>query len=289
MLKHIQRFCQKQILLIIILFILFCCIVIPVCLNWLLFFNIKTHNSNDGDWLGFWGSFLGGIIGGFATLIGVILTIKKSDMDRQREDEKIKEERKPRLIPIKKSFNIIREFEKVYIFNKLDVLRKEYIISDILELKVVNASKESAIDISMEWIQCDNEFIKKYSSFNEEEISIYNDILDKYKLTKSAIKEEEFIRGLDEILISVHANLNIFIEQVIKEFIHNYKEVNSGKIYFKYDIPLGILIFKSKNVYGENVNKNNKYLVSLSIIDVCTTKIEEYMGTLDFKLIKENV
>lgn len=39
----------------------------------------------DYNWLGFWGSFLGGIFGGLATLIGVRYTISK--MDEERKDK----------------------------------------------------------------------------------------------------------------------------------------------------------------------------------------------------------
>lgn len=49
----------------------------------------------------------------------------------------------------------------------------------------------------------------------------------------------------------------------------------------------GVLYFKYKNIYGEEITKNNKYIITMTVIDVNTTKVEEYLGTLDFRLIKE--
>lgn len=51
--------------------------------------EIPSNASNDG-WISFFGSYLGGIIGGAATLMGVVYTIKrtKEESDKEREREK---------------------------------------------------------------------------------------------------------------------------------------------------------------------------------------------------------
>ncbi|MCI2341777.1 hypothetical protein MO286_20270, partial [Clostridioides difficile] len=54
--------------------ILIICIGLPSLINMVLYWDIKTHNSTDGEWLSFWGSFLGGIFGGLATLGAILIT-----------------------------------------------------------------------------------------------------------------------------------------------------------------------------------------------------------------------
>lgn len=62
---------------------------IPIFLQYAVFGNsIPSNTSNDG-WAGFFGSYLGGILGGCATLLGVVYTIKKtheeSETNRKKE------------------------------------------------------------------------------------------------------------------------------------------------------------------------------------------------------------
>ena len=62
---------------------------IPIFLQYKVFGNsIPSNPSNDG-WAGFFGSYLGGILGGCATLAGVVFTIRKtheeSETNRKRE------------------------------------------------------------------------------------------------------------------------------------------------------------------------------------------------------------
>ena len=54
----------------------------PFFINLLCGFTTPITNGNDVAWLGFFGSYLGGIIGGSLTLIGVLLTFKKQDANR---------------------------------------------------------------------------------------------------------------------------------------------------------------------------------------------------------------
>lgn len=88
-------FCINHKIIVSIIGIVFITIVIPYIINRSLYINIVTHDSNDGDWLGFWGSFLGGIFGGLATLITILFTIKSIYMNS-----------KPVIKPIKKYFYV---------------------------------------------------------------------------------------------------------------------------------------------------------------------------------------
>lgn len=47
------------------------------------------------EWLSFFGSIIGGLIGGLFTYFGVVLTIKQQEKNRKlEEEEKIKKKRK---------------------------------------------------------------------------------------------------------------------------------------------------------------------------------------------------
>lgn len=67
-------------------------ILFPLLLNELIFDNnYLSKVSNDG-WAGFLGSYIGGMIGGFGTLIAVYITVRQNQ--KQIEDEKNKEKKK---------------------------------------------------------------------------------------------------------------------------------------------------------------------------------------------------
>ncbi|EQI05218.1 hypothetical protein QOG_2325 [Clostridioides difficile Y10] len=82
--------------------ILIICIGLPSLINRVLYWDIKTHNSTDGEWLSFWGSFLGGIFGGLATLGAILITREMAKKDNEELKESISMEREPKVIPIKK-------------------------------------------------------------------------------------------------------------------------------------------------------------------------------------------
>ncbi len=66
-------------------------IIMPIFINWLVTTNLSVSFIFDkietnNDWISFYGSYLGGIIGGLFTLFGVMLTINKNDKQRKRTD-----------------------------------------------------------------------------------------------------------------------------------------------------------------------------------------------------------
>lgn len=64
---------KKVVILLIIAVIL-----IPICINSLMFipFTITTDELHQQDWLSFWGSYTGGVIGGVGALLAIYFTIK---------------------------------------------------------------------------------------------------------------------------------------------------------------------------------------------------------------------
>ena len=52
-------------------------LLLPIFLNLLLYTSIPTANDlGNKEWLGFWGSYIGGCFGGLCTLITIYLTIR---------------------------------------------------------------------------------------------------------------------------------------------------------------------------------------------------------------------
>lgn len=72
----------KKVLVLIIIFI----ILFPVIINitMLIPYSVTSLNLSQKDWLGFWGSYIGGAIGGIGTIIAVFYTIKYYEKQNKR-------------------------------------------------------------------------------------------------------------------------------------------------------------------------------------------------------------
>ena len=89
--KELIEFVKKHALFIILWLLVI--ILAPVIVNyWFSNNGIPEKATNDG-WASFFGSFLGGVVGGGATLVGVILTIEQNN-----KEQKLSELRKSKAI-----------------------------------------------------------------------------------------------------------------------------------------------------------------------------------------------
>lgn len=70
----------------LVLFLIIMIFVIPIGLNWLIPTNDSPTQTND--WIGFFGSYVGGILGGVCTLVVMYFT-RKDTRDIQKENLKI--------------------------------------------------------------------------------------------------------------------------------------------------------------------------------------------------------
>lgn len=131
--------------------ILIICIGLPLLINRMLYWDIRTHNSTDGEWLSFWGSFLGGIFGGLATLGAILITREMAKKDNEELKESISREREPKVIPIKKNAYLYKTYGTPCMFNEIQMPNKVPICSDIIKLTLVNVGKEAAIQIEVFW------------------------------------------------------------------------------------------------------------------------------------------
>lgn len=67
---------NKRVVALIIISVIFLFVLIPLCLDWLIIGNDFPSNVGNADWIGFFGGYFGALIGAFASLGGVLLTIR---------------------------------------------------------------------------------------------------------------------------------------------------------------------------------------------------------------------
>lgn len=106
-------------------------------------------NEFNNDWIGFYGSLFGGLISGFATYIGVLLTIKKNIEDSQ-------EEKRLSLLPY---INVSEKYKTGKVDNFLEIVipikgnkKKLETLKDAykIRLELRNIGLGTAIDIKFE-------------------------------------------------------------------------------------------------------------------------------------------
>ena len=65
------------------------CIMAPIVIGWGVSLDILNEWTNDNDWIGFWGSYVGAIFGGLVSLYVMRYTINKTEkiteMERKKE------------------------------------------------------------------------------------------------------------------------------------------------------------------------------------------------------------
>ena len=67
---------DKSAKLILVILAIILLVIVPLCLDWLVIGNSFPSNVEDSDWIGFFGGYFGALIGAFASLGGVMLTIR---------------------------------------------------------------------------------------------------------------------------------------------------------------------------------------------------------------------
>lgn len=95
-------------ILIITLLGIFLIIVIPIIVDWLIIGNNIPSNITNSDWVNFLGGYIGAILGGIGSLIGIVWTIKFT----------AEQNRKDRELQIRPYFDIKCEFAESFTFTK---------------------------------------------------------------------------------------------------------------------------------------------------------------------------
>lgn len=271
--------------LLIIAIILVITIGVPIIINNALYLPIKTNSTNDSDWLAFWGSFLGGIFGGFATLIGVLFTIQKNDKDKNKEEEK----KLPFVVPLQKMLLVYRDVKNknCYLSNEgKDENQFEY---ELIYFDLINLASEHAFNISLTWDAPKLEEINKFLDENK----IRNLFNKGFKLISESKKEER--RNHIQIIKSSESedikNTYIFVgwRSLINTIVECMARQNNGlknnKTYN--NMPLGQLTLNYKTIHGKNINK--KYSILGDIFQGnLDENIESYYLTFNFELVEDN-
>lgn len=131
----------------------------------------QIPNVTAGDWLGFWGAYIGGI----ATLGGVLLTLWKGENDkreakeqREKDKEEVKKKEKPVIVPLRREFDFIVNSQGNIILKLNENLEKNIVNDDstnVLEgieklfnnwdkdrfiaIDILNIGKEHALNLSI--------------------------------------------------------------------------------------------------------------------------------------------
>lgn len=130
-------------------------IIVPSILN---FFSLIK-----GDWLDFWGSYIGGI----ATLTGILLTLWKSERDKKEQQNNLK----PIILPLEVCFTLIKfnnnhlcwykkisfaddDGSKINYDNFEDILEKNKALADP-KLEVINIGKSYATGVHLKFEESD--------------------------------------------------------------------------------------------------------------------------------------
>lgn len=78
-------------LFLIAIFLLIIVILLPFCIWGFRLIYDSVKGGYDSNWLGFFESYLGGVLGGLATLVAVVYTIQLNKKEQEEKEEKEKE------------------------------------------------------------------------------------------------------------------------------------------------------------------------------------------------------
>lgn len=98
---------MKRIIIIMIV-VLIVLSLVPLAFDWLIIGNSIPSNVSNSDWIGFLGSYFGGLFGGVFSLIGIACTIRFTQEQNKKDRE----------IQARPFFDIIPKYEKKPVYTK---------------------------------------------------------------------------------------------------------------------------------------------------------------------------
>lgn len=215
-------------------------IIIPIILNCLLYlpFPLTPWDLSNKDWLSFWGSFLGGCIGGIATLFAVYYTLKQNLVYYHQSIKKQDHKTRIEVLP----YIDVRPYSENESIENITLIQfpSGYILFNTNE--VTYSAKLSGF------------------SFRTDENGIsdfYNTDIPKIK-TPLSICNVGMYSAVD---VTFELNNSIYKDYAIMPSF-NLKEGKTFNLYFIFDkqFPKGEHIFnvKFKNIYGDEYLQNFK-------------------------------
>lgn len=172
-------------------------IIIPIIIYGLSAIPLLPGCNND--WVGFWGGYLGAIIGGVITLYVLVVTIGDSKEGRAREEK---------IVYFKDLINItVKAINEANACVLLFIHDQDKIMTDQLKQKLLDLKCD--VDIANIWLRIMNENnqYKDISSLRIQLVEFYNRFLDMYDIPKvyEGEKKEGLVYTFDEnVVLSFH-------------------------------------------------------------------------------------
>jgi|GEM_PF-3567211 len=226
-------------------------ILIPNFINRTIFHNNNSVSAatNDGAWLSFWGSYLGGIFGGIATLIGIVYTIKSSTDDK-----------KPIVIPFRKEFFVYIDSasKNVSLLNNKSNRKEEKYIY------IYNVGRENALNVDLKWIPPKKIIID--GKLDNDNMIIVPNSLD---ISMMSRKDDHFqvimcSKGNENNeKIKLYVSLQFLIEEIYRKLLKENSNIIEFLSFSK--IPMGILQIDFDDIYGNRESHNYEIYVESSM------------------------
>lgn len=206
-----------------------CIALLPWLIDYFILGNNIKSNLSNGEWAGFLGSYIGGIVGGGATLTAVLLSLNKGKVIQEKS-----EIRENVLVVYYDLVLGLTDLKKVYISQRnsafKDVPMRMFFSSNWIRNVALIASKLDNIDYiyklygDLETLRDDLKNKNELASIGETtmfEGSRYNEFVD--KLSKKVFSDEflnedmiEYVRVNNEIELN-DKDLNLICEKVISD------------------------------------------------------------------------
>lgn len=213
-------------------------LVVPLIVSILVSIDVLHYVDVDNVWSGFWGSYLGGIISGLATLYVMTKTIHNSDeaFNKKLLAENEKEERNR---AINELYSLAMDYKQlIALINKDTLIKSEYFYEWYAELKQPDIEKEDfQEDIAMLWeeIAVESELISQIVEnykFSKEDKEAFDKDLQEYcaadlsRLVRFSSNEvEEGVRkNIESDAEILKVNINIQINNIINLIKNNSKK-----------------------------------------------------------------
>ncbi|REJ10436.1 hypothetical protein [Halobacillus trueperi] len=154
--------------------------VLPILTNHLMMFRWFKVVGEEETWIAFYGSYLGGIIGGLMTLAGVLLTFNYQTKNKQQEDE-------------------VNEHKTLLLLYPKFLLIK----SNLKNIRFSLENNHQMIEKEQEWNKIEREMFKWRIKRLAEKLNFLEEIDSSKLLPDTIVKLMDLNRELENIYVAV--------------------------------------------------------------------------------------
>lgn len=204
---------MKKKLIVLSIIVLVVIVLLPIAMDWIIVGNAIPSNVSNSDWVGFFGGYIGALIGAATSLGGIVITIRYTNQENKKDRElQVRPYCSLRYVPTKE----LTHGEKILGSYMIAFDPKENngpFINGVLYIK--NIGLGPAINFKIEVELCDNE--RKY---NPVMFARTPEVLNSYVT---------LLQPGDEGTFTLHINQNF--DKISKENIISYKELDGRTEY----------------------------------------------------------